>query len=85
MIGERESSICPTCGGILYTDIATIPFVLSRDTVIVIKNVPAEICSNCHEPFMNGRVTDRVTELLQQLKALHSEVSVVTYLEPVAA
>jgi hypothetical protein len=38
----------------------------------VIKDVPAETCSNCHEPFMTGKVTDRVSSLLQQLKALHN-------------
>lgn len=82
MIGKRENNLCPLCGGRLEADMATIPFILDRDTVVVIKEVPAEICSNCHEPFVSGKITDEVSALLRQLKSLHSEVSVVTYAEP---
>jgi YgiT-type zinc finger domain-containing protein len=85
MIGELENSVCPLCGGRLRLDVATIPFILGEDMVVVIKGIPAEVCSNCHEPFVAGRVTDRVSALLRQLKLLRSEVSVVTYSESVAA
>ena len=85
MIGEQESNICPMCGGTLQENLATIPFILELDRVVVIKDVPAEICSDCHEPFTAGHATDRVTALLRQLKALRSEVSVVSYAETVAA
>jgi hypothetical protein len=53
-----------------------------EETVVVVKGVPAEICSNCHEPFLDGVVTDHVMALLSRLKQLNSEVSVVTYSEP---
>jgi YgiT-type zinc finger domain-containing protein len=67
------------------TKTATIPFVL-ENTVAVIKDVPAEICANCHEPYLTGEVTDRVVELLRQLRSLQTEVSVVSYRAlPVAA
>jgi YgiT-type zinc finger domain-containing protein len=85
MTGELENSVCPTCGGKLQRNLATIPFVLEPDTVIVIKGVPAETCLDCHEPFVAGQAADRVTALLRQLKALRSEVSVVAYAEPLAA
>ena len=60
---------------------ATIPFILNNDRVVVIKGVPAEICNNCHEPFMNGRVTDEVMALLNQLQLLGSEVTVLSFPE----
>jgi YgiT-type zinc finger domain-containing protein len=64
---------------------ATIPFVL-ENTVAVIKDVPAEVCASCHESYMIGEVTDRVTEYLRQLRSLQTEVSVVSYSAlPVAA
>jgi YgiT-type zinc finger domain-containing protein len=81
MIGNPENSVCPLCGGHLQADVATIPFILDRDTVVVIKGVPAEVCNNCHEPFVSGKIADHVSALLQQLKSLRSEVSVVTYSE----
>ena len=79
MTGELENSICPTCGGQLYTGVATIPFLLGAEKVIVIKGVPAEMCGDCHEPFMSGKVTDDVMALLNQLTRLGSEVSVVSF------
>lgn len=81
MIGEQgnKNKICPTCGGRLKNDVATIPFILKNDTVIIVKGVPSEVCSDCHEPFMVGHVTDQVMTLLEGLKALQSEVSVVSY------
>ena len=85
MIGERENSICPTCGGPLQKQVSVIPFILKQNTVVVIKGVPAEVCVNCHEPFLAGQAVDRVSEILRQLRSLSSEVSVVAYPETVIA
>lgn len=85
MIGKPENSVSPLCSGRLHPDTATIPFILGNNAVVVIKGVPAEVCDTCHEPFVAGRITDQVLALLRQLKSLHSEVSVVSYAEPVAA
>ena len=79
MTGEPENRICPTCGGHLHPGVATIPFVLSEENVIVIKGVPAETCGDCHEPFMSGQVTDDVMALVSQLTRLGSEISVVSF------
>ncbi len=84
MIGERAGSLCPICGGTLEFGRATVPFIF-EETVIVVKNVPADICADCHEVFMVGEVTDHITTLLSQLRQLHSEVSVITYSEAVTA
>ena len=87
MTGVSEKNRrCPRCGGSLFQGKATVPFVL-RDTVAVVRDVPAEICRSCHEPYLTGKVTDRVTMLLRQLRAIHSDVAILTYeivSEPVA-
>jgi len=70
---------CPRCGGTLAADeLATIPFVVG-DAVVVIRDVPAEVCRSCREPYLAGSVVDRVTAHLARLSALRAEVSVVTY------
>jgi YgiT-type zinc finger domain-containing protein len=69
---------CPLCGGQLSAQIATIPFVLGK-TIAVIKQVPAEVCDSCGEPFLQAEATDAVTDLLDKALASSAEVSVMTY------
>jgi YgiT-type zinc finger domain-containing protein len=69
---------CPLCGGRLQHGQAMIPFVLRRSAILV-RDVPAEICQSCHEPYMIGAVVDRVTRLLTRLRKMRAEVSVVSY------
>ena len=79
MTNERDGiSRCALCGGTLKRGTATIPFVFD-ETVVLVKGVPAEICASCHEPYTTGKVTDRLTALLKQLRAVPTEVSIVTY------
>jgi YgiT-type zinc finger domain-containing protein len=76
---EGADSRCPLCGGTLMPQKkATIPFVLG-ETVVVVKDLPAEVCASCHEPYMTGEVTDRLTDLLSRLRSLQTEVSVICY------
>ncbi len=81
MIGKPEENnkkICPLCGGQLREGLATIPFVLDS-IVAVVKDVPAEICEECDESYMKGDAVDRIEELLQNLKNMAVEVSVIHY------
>ena len=58
-------------------------------TVVVVKDVPAEVCNSCHEPYVAGKVTDQLTNVVEQLRSLGAEVSIITYsdhpLAPTAA
>jgi YgiT-type zinc finger domain-containing protein len=81
MIGKPEENskkICPLCGGQLRMGLATIPFVLNS-IVAVVKDVPAEICEECDESYMKGDTVDKIEELLQNLKNMDVEVSVINY------
>jgi len=78
MTGADGNSHCPLCGGRLHEGTATIPFVFERTTVVV-KDVPAEVCQACHEAYASGAVTDTLTELLNRLRALRIEVTVVSF------
>ncbi|HLA27743.1 MAG TPA: type II toxin-antitoxin system MqsA family antitoxin [Syntrophales bacterium] len=69
---------CPLCEGTMEEGIATLPFLIA-EKVIVVKNVPAEICSNCGEPYMKSQVVSAIEELLDRLDDLQSEVSIVYY------
>jgi YgiT-type zinc finger domain-containing protein len=76
---ENNGRRCPVCGGrMVPNQKATIPFVL-KNTIAVIKDVPAELCASCHESYTTGEVTDNIVELLRQLHSLQTEVSIVSY------
>lgn len=80
----EKNNCCPLCGGGVRQGRATMPFVFP-DTVVLIKDVPADVCESCHEPYVTGRVTDRLTNVLNQLRRLHVEVSIISYKEAVPA
>jgi len=75
---KRKIKLCPLCGGEMKDGVTTIPF-LSGDRVTVIKNVPAEICSDCGEAYMKSSAVDKIESLLDRLEELRSEMSVVHY------
>ena len=75
---SEERNSCPLCGGRLKAGISAVPFVFDG-TVIVVKDVPAESCRSCHEPYVSGKVTDKLTKLLTRLKELKPAVSIVSY------
>ena len=79
MTSAHANKTCPLCGGRLEWGEATIPYVLEGDAVVVIKNVPAEVCGDCREAYTSGSVTDQIVYMLERLKGLHSEVSVLSY------
>jgi YgiT-type zinc finger domain-containing protein len=82
---ESKSGLCPLCGGrLLANQRANIPFVLGK-VVVVVKDVPSEVCRNCGEPYLSGATTDRILKLLERFAHLPVEVSVTSYTELVAA
>jgi YgiT-type zinc finger domain-containing protein len=82
---ENKTGLCPLCGGRLVANQrATIPFVLGK-AVVVVKDVPAEVCRNCGEPYLSGAATDRLLSLLERFAKLPVEVSVTSYSELAAA
>ena len=76
--GKQKIKRCPLCGGELHDGITTAPFFID-EKIVVIKDVPSEICSECGEPYMKSSVVDGIEALLDKLKDLQSEISVVHY------
>jgi len=81
---EDPDKPCPLCGGTLAPGIAMIPFVLNRH-VVVIKDVPAEVCDTCSEPFMHSGATATVSAMLARTCDMDAEVTILTYAPPANA
>ncbi len=81
MIGKEERhkvKTCPLCGGKMSNDTTHAPFFIGNK-IIVIKDVPAEVCADCGEAYMKSSVVGRIEELLDKLEGLHSEMSIIYY------
>jgi len=57
---------------------ATLPFSV-KGSVVVVKDVAAEVCMDCGEAFLSGKVTDAVTSFLQEAVHRQMELSVVKF------
>jgi peptide subunit release factor 1 (eRF1) len=55
------------------------------NNVVVIKNIPAEVCTQCNEPIMSSTVSQHIDKLLKQARRSGFEVSIVAYSQPAMA
>ena len=51
------------------------------NTIIVIKGVPAKVCNNCGEKYFDDKTAENIDRIVNQLKNLAIEVTVVNYSE----
>jgi YgiT-type zinc finger domain-containing protein len=62
------------------TDEGTVTVTLQRDeSIIIIKNVPGEVCENCGEYYLNEQVTDTVLRLAEKAVENKPEVEILQY------
>ena len=75
---------CPVCKvGETYPGVTTIT--LERDeTVIVFRNVPADVCNNCGEAYLSEKVTSQLLSMAEDAYHNGVQVDVRTFL-PAAA
>jgi YgiT-type zinc finger domain-containing protein len=71
-----KCSICRQ--GETYPGLTTVT--LTRgDTTIIIKGVPAEICDNCGEYYLDEAVSMNVLTQAEKAVAAHAEVEIIRY------
>ena len=55
-----------------------------NDRIIVIKNVPAKVCSKCGEKYFDDKTAKNIDKIVGDLKDLAIEVTVINYKEKIA-
>ena len=78
LITSNKDDRCYFCGGKLKLGVTTLPFVVGAK-VVVIKDAPADVCSQCNEAVMTSEVAALVDRLLKQVQRSGCEVSIVPY------
>jgi len=60
---------CPLCKGRVGDGYTLMPYQLDEERIIVIKKVPARICSQCGESFIDLAVARALDVLIERAKA----------------
>jgi YgiT-type zinc finger domain-containing protein len=49
------------------------------ETTIILKNVPAEVCANCGEPYLSSAVTEEVLKKAEDAAKRGTELEILKY------
>ena len=69
---------CPLCGGEKKKDLITFTADL-KDTVVVIRGVPATVCSLCGNEWIDDGVAGQIEEIVNDAKGKKHLVEVTTF------
>ena len=53
-------------------------------TIIIIKGVPAKVCTQCGEQYFGDETSENIETIVNKLKDLSTEVTIINYNENVA-
>lgn len=76
--------ICPICGQEALTPGTTTFATDAAGTVVVVRDVPAEVCGNCGEVFISDEVAAELEVQVADAKATGTE-SLVRHYQPLAS
>ena len=74
---------CFICKGYLVKS-TTDHVVKLKDCIIIIKNVPCEMCKQCGETYYDDEVARQLEKIIENVKGLAAEITVVNYSDKVA-
>ena len=77
-MSAAEHSVCPTCGGERSAGRTTFTAELGVG-VVVVRQVPAQVCDQCGEAWIDDSVARRLEEIVEAARARGAEVEVVEW------
>ncbi|NOY68857.1 MAG: type II toxin-antitoxin system MqsA family antitoxin [Deltaproteobacteria bacterium] len=75
---SSSKNICPLCGGLKKNGTTTFTADM-EDTLVVIRNVPATLCSLCGNEWLSDEVAANVERIVEEAKSIHRQVEVTRY------
>ena len=76
MRDREESSRCPLCGGQKIPGSTTYTVDLGFG-IVVVRNVPATVCSQCAEAWIAPHVAEKLEGIVEDARERHDQVHVV--------
>ncbi|MEK7264453.1 MAG: type II toxin-antitoxin system MqsA family antitoxin [Bacteroidota bacterium] len=79
-----SNTSCPLCGGVKKS--ATTTFTVDYTSgVVVVRNVPASVCSQCGEEWIPDDIAEKLESIVESARIGQMQVEVVNFAYTVAA
>lgn len=76
MKNANLSNLCPLCNGNI--DNGTTTFTVDyKSGVVVVRNVPAFVCSQCGEAWLIDDMSAKMEEIIEEARAKHKQFEVI--------
>ena len=75
---KSAKNLCPLCGGLKKEGTTTFT-VDMKETLVVIRNVPATLCSLCGNEWFSDEVATSIENIVEEAKNIHRQVEVTQY------
>jgi len=75
---------CPMCGGEKAEGLTTFTVDYSQG-ILVVRNVPALLCSQCGEEWLNDNTAEKLEHFVKEAKATKKQIEVMDFRLSVAA
>lgn len=82
--GEEIVMNCFMCKGKLENKNTTFMVELDNCIIIIIKNVPSQVCKQCGEISYSNEVAKQLEKLVNSVRNAITEITVINYTEKVA-
>jgi len=73
----KSQKICPVCSGELEKGATTVTVDFGTG-VVVVRNVPATVCSQCGMEWIEDESAEKVEKIVKEAKQKHSTVEVLS-------
>ena len=61
--------LCPLCKGIMQSGFANLPYRLSEHQLVVLVDVPALVCEQCGDEYLEIDVVRKTERVLEKVRA----------------
>ena len=78
LFGDNKMEKCPLCGGEKKQDY-TIYSVDLKFGVVVVRKVPAKVCSQCGEEWIDSKTAKQLEKIVNSALQTHSELEVLSF------
>ena len=78
--GKSNTRLCPLCGGDKKKGFTTYTVELDS-SLLVVRDVPAEVCSQCGEEWISSSVAEKLEKITSYVRVKKPELEIVSFEE----